>query len=107
MKIFQSIQNYFNESGIYHLQAFSSNPSKFKVSLKSAVILFTLASYTILSAMFLLVDKSSFGEYCESIYMTDTTLVSLIVFMEFVRNSTKIFELINNFENTIQKRKAI
>lgn len=103
MKIFQTILKSFGMAGIYQ----SRNEESYFSSLnwKNVIVLAYLVLIVISTAMFLVLNTTSFGEYSESIYYTISAINLVLVFTEFVRNTTQIFELITNFQNTIDKRK--
>lgn len=57
------------------------------------------------SGLFLLLEATTFSEYCESFYVMVSYLTFFIFVLELKRKSTNIFEMIMNFERIIQARK--
>lgn len=100
MKIFVSIRECFEFAGFYQPHAFQNKP----LNLKSVMIANYLSLNVILSVMFFIFEAINFEEYSESFYISVTYFTILILCTEFIRNTARIFELIMNFENAIQKR---
>lgn len=100
MKLFIWIQKSFENIGIYRNIAFE-NPS---FNLRNCIILGILALNTVFLAMFLLFEVKTFGEYSEGIYSLSTFITDMVIVVQFVLKTSKIFELIGNVERTIEKR---
>lgn len=103
MKIFQALILIFRTEGIFWPQKYKNHP----FNIKNMSIIFTLGIYTILSALFLLLEAKTFSEYGDSFYSTVTTLFCLVIFSLVVWKSAKIFDLIDGLEAIILKREQI
>lgn len=100
MKYFDSIKKSFAKVDIYDHQAFnqrSFNPFNLTIFVILTVNIF-------LSAISLVLEAETFGDYSESFYVTATLTIVFVFDEEFTRNFYNINELIANFEKTIQKR---
>lgn len=101
MKLFTSIQKSFDRIGIYR-NGDIENPS---LNLKNYIFFAILAVNVFFTIMYLLIGSNKFSELCESFYYGTTAITNFVVLMQLIRKSSKIFKLIVNIENTIEKRK--
>lgn len=102
MKIFQTIQKSFGKGGIYRPQSLETNV----LTAKNSLIIAVLWQNIVFSMVFLTIEAENFGEYCESLYHAVTSLANVVFIMEFTRNTLKVFNLIENYEKFIEKRKT-
>lgn len=103
MKFFNSIHKSFENVGIHWHQSSELR----SVNLKNSIIITTLAISSILSAMFLMFEAKTFGEYFESFYTTVTLIQDFMVVSEFVRKTFKTKAFFMNLEKTIEKREYL
>lgn len=99
MKIFQSNLKLLQIMGITSFQSIQSNP----FNIRNVVLLSIFVSSVIMSGGFLFYTANDFSEYTESFYVTSTLIVSGTVFVNFVLNMRKFFQLVNSIEDVIQK----
>lgn len=97
MKIFQRLQE---------LLTFTVSRAKIPyLSLKRNSITILKVFGAIILLMFLSFEAEAFAEFSEGTYAFTTTIISAAFVQIFHWNETEIFQLIDNFENTIKKRK--
>lgn len=101
MKIFKLIRKFFDKLAIY------PSVDKYSLNWKNAVILSLIGQYVATTAAYFLFEAKTFAEYAESLYIVITLLNAFLMFVDMVRNATKIFELIGDFECTIEKSELI
>lgn len=101
MKIFEAIVLNFKINGIYWPQKYKKHP----FNLKNLTILFISGLYALLAVLFLLIDAKTFTEYADSFYLIATTIFCPVIFNAIVLKTPEVFDLINSFEEIIQKRK--
>ena len=101
MILFDTVKSHFTVMGVNSVQAKRKNPLNFK---NVTVILMTSIEGT-LSGIFVFCEANSFREYVESIFVFSTIFIVNIVFLHFIWNMSKVFELMNNIEKTVNKSK--
>lgn len=101
MKIFESIQKQFGLLGIQSTLC----PQRYSFNVKNSIALLILGQCSIISIIFLIFETKSLKDYADSLYMSATAILLTFNFLVYILNTSNIFELIANFENTIEKRK--
>lgn len=101
MKFFVAIRRSFESVGVCQHQTADIYLKK----LKSFIILAISVLNIIFDSIFLLFHSKTFGEYSECFYNAASVTTTFFLILEFIRNNTKINQLIRNFEDTIRKRK--
>lgn len=89
---------------ILHNLGIQDQPSQQSVfNLRNSVFLSFLAQLCIFTSVFLLSETMTMKEYANSFYVTITTLTFSFMYTLYVWNTTKMFELINGFEQFAEK----
>lgn len=100
MKIFTLVREYFAVIGISPLKL----GEKRSLNVKNGIMLFWLVQTTIVTFAFLLFEAKTFREHAECFYGWATAFINVFNYATIVWKIDKIFHLIENFENAIQKR---
>lgn len=101
MKLFQAIQVYFAILGI----KISQPPQKYPVNQVNFAILVVLVQCFVATTLFIFFDAESFKEIVDSYYPASSAITATLNFIVMICNSSKIFKLIENYENTMQSSK--
>lgn len=75
-------------------------------NLKSIATVFVLCAAIIFSCIFVCCEASNFQEYTYSIYTLSTFILFAAIFSIFLKKNRKIFKLIENFEEIINKSES-
>lgn len=102
MKIFQSTQNALKMLGIYRAQTFHQSN---RLNVKNLSVLMLFGLFFIATILYLIFDAKTFIEYSQSMYGFAVGLALLTLFITIIWKSPQIFQLIDNYENTIARRK--
>lgn len=95
MMIFQSIQKNFAAVGISSNLVDQSYPFNWKILLG----FIALVSYFISNLMYTFCEAKTFAEYNQSMYMSALTITIIFALIIVLVNVTKLFNLMNGFEN--------
>lgn len=97
MKIFLSTQKTFKFSGIFRPQAFE----KFSINIRNVMILCSHSLSFILPLIYILGYAQHFRETSDGFYCSACGLINFGNLIVFILNATKIFQLIDDFEEAI------
>lgn len=103
MKVFALLQISFETSGIYSPSSNQAHSFNWHHLFYFSI----LAASVFTSAAFFALDAKTIGEYADSFYATETSLVLFIIYAEIVRNTANIFKLIDKYEIAIESRELI
>ena len=101
MKLFQAIQKYLIVFGFKS----SQQSQKSSINATNLVVLTIFAHFSIATTVFLLFDAESFKQIVDSFYPASSAILATLNFIVIICNSSKLFKLIESFENTIQMSK--
>lgn len=101
MKIFISIQKYFESLGVTNTQLLE----KSVLNSMNSLGLFNIWLFSILTGSFLLFKAETFGDFADTYYVFSTVLGAAINYTYVVIEMPKLFKLIQNMEILIGKRK--
>lgn len=100
MKVFCTLQKFMSILGIQPHPA-----QQLLFNSKSILAFIFIVRYGIFTIAGLLFDAKTFGEYAESFYAIMTGFIVVSNFSTMTLKMSKIFRLIEQFDDTIQKRK--
>lgn len=98
MKFFKSIKQHFAIVGINSFQSIQ----KRRFNSRNVFVISINLTQAILYVFY---EATSFREYVMSVFVFSTLIVVNIAFPAFIWKMPKVFELMNNFEKTINKSK--
>lgn len=103
MKIFITAQKYLATVGITPPKLLGH---KNQLNLSNTVILLLLLIVAVISNAFLLFGAKSLSDFGISLYASATATIIPAIFIAFINKTKFIFQTIQRFEVTIQKRKC-
>lgn len=101
MKIFQYVQKLYGVLGIHRSNSNKNNTW----NRRKVLTYFMLVQFTGTSIIFFLFQAKTFKEYADSFYISATASLKVCTYTVSLWKMPKVFKLIDNFENFIQKRK--
>lgn len=101
MKIFQYVQKLYGVLGIHQPNANKNNTW----NRRKVLTYFMLVQLTGTSIIFFLFEAKTFKEYADSFYISATASLKVCTYTVSLWKMPKVFKLIDNFQNFIQKRK--
>lgn len=101
MKIFISIQKYFESLGVTNTQLLE----KSVLNSMNSLGLFNIWLFSLLTGSFLLFKAETFGDFADTYYVFSTVLGAAINYTYVVIEMPKLFKLMQNMETLIGKRK--
>lgn len=101
MCYFSYVKKYLDNMGIYRSQAFENH----SFNLKNFSFLVILAQNFVFTVLYLLFKAHTFSEYFESFYYIAVLMINFAYVVEFVRKTTKIYDLIEKFKRIVKEGK--
>lgn len=102
MKFFQEIQKPLSNLGIDQK---SSLQNKVLTS-RNVLVLLLSTQFLFFLMAFLFIDAKTLREYTDSFYICSSVFLNYFMFISFVKNAQKLFDLINGFESISIERKC-
>lgn len=103
MKCFELIQYYFAIVGIDSQHA----NQKCLLNQRNVMVIIIFGLTFICKIVYLFHGVKTLVEYTESLYVVSTLVATILAFAIIIWKMPKLFEFIDNFENTIEERKWI
>lgn len=103
MKLFVLIQKNLAAAGF----SFHYSTQKYHLNARNAAVVVILSMNMVTSGAYVFYGAESFDEYLENILITFTLAAALTIFIIVIVLMPKIFLLIDNLEQTINKSKCI
>lgn len=103
MKYFQSIRKVLEGLGIYQPEPLQNHTP----SLRTVLRLSCLTLFSILTFGFFISEAKTLLEFADCFYIFTTSIFLFSVILTLTMKSPKIFELMNNFEIEIERRKLM
>lgn len=101
VKLFQSVQEYFQTMGIYPTQP----NQKYSFNLMSFLILVSMLVFLVPSMAFFLLKAETIEEYYNTFYASSSVLAYIACFMVNVWKMTNLLDLIARYERNILRSK--
>lgn len=101
MKLFQSIQVHLACLGVKPSQQFRKHP----FNAMNLVILTMLVQFSVGTTAFICYDAENFQQIADAFYPAITGITATSNFIYVLFNSSKIFKLVESYENTIKSSK--
>lgn len=99
MKIFYTIQNYFETLGIYTRRPVQKSP----LNRRNVFVLFVQGIHFCLCIVFIIYEANTFEAYANTISTISTGITLDMEYMVQIWKMQKLFEFIRNFEGLIEK----
>lgn len=99
MKLIRFILSKFTSVGI----ASNQSTIKWHINRRVIVVYSIYGCALTMSAAYLYYDANTFEEYTNNIYITTAFSVIIFIFTIFVLNMTKLFELVDNFGQLVER----
>lgn len=100
MKIFQFYRMPLKRLGLYPPESRHHNSTHWKLTM----VLLVLIQMSLATIAFLLFEAGTFREYADSFYIFATASLKVCTFSVTLWKQSKLFKLINDYENTINIR---
>lgn len=88
---------------IYKMMGILSPSQNYPINLKNLIILSPTILFCVSSMVFLLFRAKTIEEYADSVYFTASAIIAICMFSETVWKNSMTFDLVEKFENIVQK----
>lgn len=102
MRVFQSIQTYFSILGINSDQSHKKN----LFNAKNVIALVILCVCIVINSMYIIFEANTIDEYAKSVFMTTTSIVSILILAANIWRMAYFFKYINGLEQLIKNSKS-
>lgn len=100
MELFHVMRKIYKMMGILSPSQHSQNCP---INFKNLIILSPTILFCVSSMVFLLFRAKTIGEYADSVYFTASAIIAIFMFSETVWKNSMTFDLVQKFENIVQK----